>query len=64
MASIDAPCLSVFGHQLNADERNYLQQHISDLQIEAWADRGHLVHLADPDRFATRLRSFIDHCRR
>jgi pimeloyl-ACP methyl ester carboxylesterase len=63
MASIDAPCLSVFGHQLNAHERNYLQQHVSDLQIEDWADRGRLVHLADPDRFAARLRSFIDHCR-
>ena len=63
MTSIDAPCLSVFGHQLNPHERNYLQQHISDLQIEDWADAGHLVHLADPDRFAARLRSFIEHCR-
>ncbi len=63
MASIDAPCLSVFGHHLNAQERSYLQNHVSDLQIEEWSDRGHLVHLAEPDRFAARLRAFIDHCR-
>ena len=37
---------------LNAHERNYLQEHVSDLQIEEWSDRGHLVHLAEPDRFA------------
>ncbi len=63
MESIDAPCLSVFGHDLNAIERNYLQDHLSDLQIEEWPDRGHLVHLAEPDRFAARLRSFIDYSR-
>jgi pimeloyl-ACP methyl ester carboxylesterase len=63
MASIDAPCLSIFGHQLHAQERTYLQKHVSDLQIEEWSNRGHLVHLAEPDRFAARLRAFIDHCR-
>jgi pimeloyl-ACP methyl ester carboxylesterase len=63
MASIDAPCLSVFGHHLRADERTYLHDHVSDLQIEEWRDRGHLVHLAEPGRFAARLDSFIDQCR-
>jgi hypothetical protein len=24
--------------------------------------RWHFVHLVDPDRFATRLRQFVDHC--
>ena len=63
MLSIDAPCLSVFGHHLSAGERTYLQTHVSDLQIEEWPDRGHLLHLAEPDRFAACLRSFIDRCR-
>ena len=63
MASIDAPCLSVFGHDLSASEREYLQERVSDLQIEEWPNRGHLVHLAEHDRFAARLRSFIEHCR-
>jgi len=63
MTSIDAPCLCVFGRSLSDDERTYLDDHLSDLQIEEWPDRGHLVHLAEPDRFAARLRSFVDHCR-
>ena len=36
---------------------------MSAVQIEEWPDRGHLVHLAEPDRLAARLRSFIEHCR-
>jgi len=63
MASIDAPCLCVFGHDLSASEREYLQERVSDLQIEERPNRGHLVHLAEHDRFAARLRSFIEHCR-
>ena len=60
IASIEAPYLSVFGHQLSAGERSHLQEHASAVQIEEWPDRGHLVHLAEPDRFAARLRSFTD----
>jgi pimeloyl-ACP methyl ester carboxylesterase len=63
MASIDAPCLSVFGHELSAGERSHLQEHVSGVEIEEWPDRGHLVHLAEPDRFAARLRSFFEGCR-
>lgn len=29
--------------------------------IEEWPDRGHFVHLAEPDRFAACLDAFIDH---
>jgi hypothetical protein len=63
MASIEVPCLSVFGHQLSAGERSHLREHVSAVQLEEWPDRGHLVHLAEPDRFAARLRAFIEHCR-
>ena len=63
MASMEAPCLSVFGHELSAGERSHLQEHVSAVQIEEWPDRGHLVHLAEPDRLAARLRSFLEHCR-
>jgi pimeloyl-ACP methyl ester carboxylesterase len=62
MASIDAPCLSVFGRALSAGERTRLQQHVRGVELEEWPDRGHLVHLAEPDRFAARLRSFINRC--
>ncbi|MFL5862470.1 MAG: alpha/beta fold hydrolase [Solirubrobacteraceae bacterium] len=63
LASIDAPCLSVFGHELSAEERSHLEDHLSDGQFEEWPERGHLVHLAEPDRFAARLGFFIEHCR-
>lgn len=33
-----------------------------DVQIQEWAGDGHLVHLVDPGRFATRLRTFVGHC--
>ena len=29
MASIDAPCLCVFGHGLSAGERSHLREHVS-----------------------------------
>ncbi len=64
MGRIAAPCLNVFGHTLSDHDRNYLHDHVSDLSIEEWPDRGHHVHLAEPDRFAARLRTFIDQCRR
>jgi pimeloyl-ACP methyl ester carboxylesterase len=64
MGKIAAPCLNVFGHILSDHERNYLHGHVADVFIEEWPDRGHHVHLAEADRFAARLRSFIDHCRR
>jgi pimeloyl-ACP methyl ester carboxylesterase len=31
-------------------------------QVEVWPDSGHFVHLAEPDRFAGRLRRFVDEC--
>ncbi len=64
MERIAAPCLNVFGHALSDHERNYLHDHVSDVFIEEWPDRGHHVHLAEADRFAARLRSFIDQCSR
>jgi pimeloyl-ACP methyl ester carboxylesterase len=62
MGRIVAPCLTVFGHVLSDHERSYLQAHVFDVVVEEWPDRGHHVHLAEADRFAARLRSFIDHC--
>ncbi|MFL5860567.1 MAG: hypothetical protein ACJ780_07295, partial [Solirubrobacteraceae bacterium] len=42
--SIRGSCLCVFGHNLNAGEGAYLEDHVCDLQIDGWPDRGHLVH--------------------
>jgi len=60
LAAIDAPCLGVFGHRLSSTERRHLREHLPQMQVEAWREGGHLVHLAEPDRFTARLRTFID----
>jgi pimeloyl-ACP methyl ester carboxylesterase len=62
LASVTAPCLAVFGHELSADERQHMIDLVPDVQLEEWHGAGHMVHLVDPDRFATRLGIFIDHC--
>ena len=59
---IDVPSLLVFGQRLSTEERDYILTHLSHAQVDEWDARGHLVHLAEADRFAARLRVFIDRC--
>ena len=61
-AAIDVPLLAVFGQRLSRDDRGYLRQLVPSVQLEEWPDRGHFTHLAKADRFAARLRVFIDFC--
>ena len=58
---LDVPCLGVFGRPITDGERERFRW-LPDVQLEEWAGDGHFVHLVDPDRFATRLRQFVDHC--
>jgi pimeloyl-ACP methyl ester carboxylesterase len=60
----DAPWLAVFGHELAVDERDNIRRLVPAVQLEEWPGRGHFVHLADADRFAARLRAFVDFCAR
>jgi pimeloyl-ACP methyl ester carboxylesterase len=60
-ARIQAPCLAVFGRPATDGERERLAR-LEDAQIEEWVGDGHFVHLVDPQRFATRLRTFVAHC--
>ncbi|MCX2180024.1 alpha/beta hydrolase [Streptomyces sp. SKN60] len=62
-AGIRVPCLAVFGRAATDGERERLRR-MPDVQIEEWTGDGHFVHLVDPGRFTTRLRTFIDHCTR
>jgi pimeloyl-ACP methyl ester carboxylesterase len=57
----DVPCLGVFGRPVTDRERERLAPR-TDVQLEEWSGDGHCVHLVDPDRFAGRLRRFVDHC--
>jgi pimeloyl-ACP methyl ester carboxylesterase len=59
---ITVPYLAVFGHQLADDERTALGNLLSGLEVEEWPDRGHMVHLMEPDRFAQRLAAFVGAC--
>ena len=58
---LDVPYLGVFGRPITPSERERFGW-LPDVQLEEWAGDGHFVHLVDPDRFATRLRQFVDHC--
>jgi pimeloyl-ACP methyl ester carboxylesterase len=60
----EVPSLAVFGQRLTREERDYLRRLVPNVEVEEWAGRGHLVHLADADRFAARLRAFADRCER
>jgi pimeloyl-ACP methyl ester carboxylesterase len=60
-ARIQVPCLAVFGRLATDGERERLGR-LPDAQVEEWAGDGHFVHLVDPRRFATRLRTFVPHC--
>jgi pimeloyl-ACP methyl ester carboxylesterase len=59
-ASISAPCLAVFGHELSDDDRGHMTSLVPGVQVQEWPGDGHMVHLVEPDRFAARLRVFID----
>lgn len=60
--AVAVPFLGVFSQQLDPGARRHLLAHIPAAQLEEWPGRGHFVHLAEPDRFATRLLAFVDHC--
>jgi pimeloyl-ACP methyl ester carboxylesterase len=57
-AQIQIPRLAVFGRPATDGER----ERLDGAQIEEWAGDGHFVHLVNPGRFATRLRTFVDQC--
>jgi pimeloyl-ACP methyl ester carboxylesterase len=58
---LDKPYLAVFGRPVTERERERLSR-LADVRLEVWPDDGHCVHLVDPDRFATSLLRFVDHC--
>jgi pimeloyl-ACP methyl ester carboxylesterase len=62
LTAIRAPFLAVFGHVLDAHDNQHLRRLLPSAQVEQWPGRGHLVHLAEPDRFAGRLAAFASQC--
>jgi pimeloyl-ACP methyl ester carboxylesterase len=61
LATLELPCLAILGRP-SADGPGHGLSLLRNLELEHWPDHGHLPHLVDPDRFTTRLRTFIDRC--
>lgn len=61
LRKVDVPCLGIFGRPLTDADRERLSW-LPDVELEEWTGDGHFVHLVDPDRFASRLLQFVDHC--
>lgn len=59
IASVNVPILAVFGRTL-PDTSGHGFARVRDLELEEWPGLGHFPHLVEPDRFAARLRAFID----
>jgi pimeloyl-ACP methyl ester carboxylesterase len=57
---ITVPYLAIFGHRLPEEDRAYLHHRLPTVELEEWPDRGHMVHLMEPDRFTNRMARFID----
>jgi pimeloyl-ACP methyl ester carboxylesterase len=47
--SIAAPVLAVFGRALEGEEESHLRRLLPAAELEEWPERGHLVHLVEPD---------------
>ncbi|NOX23917.1 MAG: alpha/beta hydrolase [Actinobacteria bacterium] len=52
------PYLSLFGIDPGPEYATWLSAHIATATVEVWADQGHYPHLANPDKFVTRLEEF------
>lgn len=60
-SKITVPFLGLFGRPVTDAEHDRLDR-LPDVQLEEWVGDGHFVHLVDPERFAGRLRPFLEHC--
>lgn len=57
---IDAPLLSLHGTPPPPDYEAWLTGLVRDARVEVWEGSGHMLHLVDPERFATRVRSLLE----
>jgi pimeloyl-ACP methyl ester carboxylesterase len=63
LALIDVPVLALFGQPVSDEDRTRFAR-LAYARIEEWPGTGHMLHLADPDRFARLLREFAEECGR
>lgn len=60
--ALRAPWLGLYGQTLPPAAKKLLFDCVPGAELEEWPGRGHLVHLAEPDRFAARVATFARHC--
>jgi pimeloyl-ACP methyl ester carboxylesterase len=58
--AVRVPYLWLAGEAIPRRDRELMLAHIPTAQIEEWPGSGHMVHLAEPDRFAERVAQFVD----
>jgi pimeloyl-ACP methyl ester carboxylesterase len=56
---ITAPLLSLHGSPPLPDYEAWLTSLVPSARVEVWDGCGHMLHLVDPERFATRVRSLL-----
>ena len=61
-ATIVVPGLALFGKTLADADRERIAAVAPTVAVEEWDGDGHCLHLVEPDRFAARLRRFVDDC--
>jgi pimeloyl-ACP methyl ester carboxylesterase len=61
LASVDVPVLGLFGSRVAEEDRTRFAR-LAAARIEEWTGAGHVLHLAEPDRFARLVRAFAAEC--
>lgn len=60
LSTVTVPYLWLAGETIAPPDRQHLLSLIPAATIEEWPGNGHMVHLAEPDRFATRVARFVE----
>lgn len=60
---VTVPYLWLAGGPVEIADHDHLLAHVAQAHIETWSNLGHMAHLAEPDRFATRLSQFVTNAR-
>lgn len=58
--AVNVPYLWLAGESIPPQDRQQLLSHVPAAEIEEWPGSGHMIHLAEPDRFASRVAQFVE----
>jgi pimeloyl-ACP methyl ester carboxylesterase len=57
---VKVPYLLLRSDDSGDTDRRVLRSHLPSAVVESWPDEGHLLHLAEPRRFADRVARFAE----